>query len=39
MEETGLKAGLGCLGKGLIGLLLLVVVGFGLLVGMCGGLR
>lgn len=33
------KQGLGCVGKGLIGLLLVVVIGFGLLVGMCGGFR
>lgn len=33
------KQGLGCAGKGLIIFLLVVIIGFGLLVGMCGGLR
>jgi hypothetical protein len=38
MDED-LKEGLGCFGKGLIVLLLVAVVGFGLIVGMCGGFR
>ena len=33
------KKGLGCAGTGLIVVLLVVVIGFGLLVGMCGGFR
>jgi hypothetical protein len=31
-----IKEGLGCFGKGLIVLFLVVVVAFGLFVGMCG---
>jgi hypothetical protein len=33
------SSGWGCFGKAMIVLLVLVVIGFGLLVGMCGGRR
>ena len=36
MDED-VKSDLGCLAKGLIVVFIVVVIGFGLIVGMCGG--
>ena len=33
------REGLGCFGTGLIVFLVVIVIAFGLLVGMCGGIR
>jgi hypothetical protein len=37
--DEGVRKGLGCFAKGVFVLLILAVIGFGLLVGMCGGYR